>query len=168
MEITQELVKKLFEYHQEGYLIWKKSPRGNVPALSKAGHLFVDIGGKSRQRITVNRKRYFAAQLIFLFHNGFIPKFVDHKDRNPSNDKIDNLRAANRFQNARNKTVSKNSASQYLGVYLRKKSGKWISYVRKNGKSTYLGDFVTEEEAALAYNSAAKEVYGEFANLNIL
>jgi hypothetical protein len=35
-----------------------------------------------------------------------------------------------------------------------------------NGKQKALGDFQNIEDAAIAYNNAAKEIFGEFANLN--
>ena len=36
----------------------------------------------------------------------------------------------------------------------------------KDGKAKFLGYFTSETEAALAYNEAAKELFGGYANLN--
>lgn len=56
--------------------------------------------------------------------------------------------------------------SEYKGVYPSPK--KWYSRITKEGKDYYLGIFTTKEEAALAYNEKAKELFGEFACLNII
>lgn len=164
MELTQELVQKLFEY-KDGKLYWRESPRQNVKAKSPVGHLYKDHVGKYRIRLSIKRKRYFASQIIFLYHKGWLPTIVDHRDNNPLNDKIENLRAANRFQNARNRSSAKNSSSRYLGVCLRK-NGKWVAHIRILGKLKHLGYHFEETDAALAYNKAAIEFHGEFANLN--
>lgn len=52
----------------------------------------------------------------------------------------------------------------YRGV--KKECNRWSSRIQKCGKSFYLGMFQTPEEAALAYNKKAKELFGEFAYLN--
>lgn len=84
----------------------------------------------------------------------------DHKDNNTQNNKLDNLRQATRQQNLFNQK------SELKGVSLDKRRGKWKSYITVNYKQKWLGYFETQHEAALAYNSAATEYFGEFANLN--
>lgn len=93
-------------------------------------------------------------------------KLVDHIDHNGLNNTKDNLRIATRFQNSSNRRSVKNSTSQYLGVS--SAFNKWKSEIYKNKKKFYLGLFESEEDAALAYNNAAKIIHGEFANLNII
>jgi len=86
---------------------------------------------------------------------------VDHIDHNGLNNLEENMRNCTNKQNSANKTAY--GKSKYLGVC-------YISYfgasIRKNNKTFHLGHFKTEEEAAKAYDKAAKELYGEFANLN--
>lgn len=98
--------------------------------------------------------------------------FVDHKDRNPLNNQRSNLRPCSRAQNVVNTESRKNSTSKYLGVSLASKRNTtgvtWQSIIGKDKKKIYLGRFQKEELAALAYNKAAIEMYGEFARLNII
>lgn len=58
------------------------------------------------------------------------------------------------------------SSSKYKGVSRIKKSGKWRASIRPAGKSIYLGEYVSEDDAALAYNKAAVIYFGENAFLN--
>jgi len=60
----------------------------------------------------------------------------------------------------------KNTTSKYRGVSWFKRDECWRTWIYYNGKQKHLGYFQTEEEAALAYDEAAKIHYGEFANLN--
>lgn len=62
----------------------------------------------------------------------------------------------------------KSSTSQYLGVYFDKESQKWRAYIRYRGKQVSVGRFNSEVEAALAYNAAAIDYYGDRANLNTI
>lgn len=106
---------------------------------------------------------------------------VDHKDGNTLNNQRSNLRACNAKQNACNAKSARNSTSKYLGVSLQKTVLKrktktfgertyiytaWRATIFQNYKQISLGRFKTEQEAALAYNIAAKNIHGEFANLN--
>ncbi len=94
--------------------------------------------------------------------------YADHKDRNGLNNQRYNLREANGSQNNANKESRKNSSSKYLGVKWYKKHEKWTSAIKLNYKTYHLGYFDLEEMAALAYNTKAVELHGEFANLNII
>ena len=58
------------------------------------------------------------------------------------------------------------STSKYKGVSYVKTKKIWRARIEKNGQSHYLGDFALEEHAALAYNKAAKEMFGDIAYQN--
>ena len=91
---------------------------------------------------------------------------VDHIDHNGCNNRRSNLRICNLAQNAWNVKPRTNTTSIYKGVYLERSTGKWVSQITKNKNTYKLGRFKNEEDAALAYNEKAKELFGEFACLN--
>jgi hypothetical protein len=93
---------------------------------------------------------------------------VDHIDRNSLNNQRYNLRLASRQQNARNsKGKSNPMASRYKGVWWDKHSDRWVATINiGNKKRIRLGYFTDEILAALTYNAAARDIFGEFAYLN--
>lgn len=90
---------------------------------------------------------------------------VDHKDNNSLNNQKANLRPCSYVENGRNRKLQKHS-SKYKGVHFFKQTGKWMAYVRVNGKNVHLGCFANERDAALAYDAAATKHYGEFVMTN--
>ncbi len=91
---------------------------------------------------------------------------IDHINRDTLDCRRENIRLVNASESCQNRKVFKNKlSSKYRGVYKRP-SGSYWSAIFLKGKHYYLGGFKTESEAALAYNLKAKELYGEFANLN--
>jgi hypothetical protein len=87
---------------------------------------------------------------------------VDHIDHNGLNNLEENMRNCIHTQNTFNSTPF--GKSQYKGVWI--KRGRFHVDIGPNGSKIRLGPFSTEEEAARAYDKVAKELYGEFANLN--
>jgi hypothetical protein len=74
--LTQERVRELFDYHEDGYLIWKISVsnvrKGDIAGCpNKAGYLRVRFDGKL----------YYIHRLIFLYHKGYLPRMIDHDNR---------------------------------------------------------------------------------------
>lgn len=91
---------------------------------------------------------------------------VDHANGDRLDNRRENLRLATPRQNRGNNGGHRDSVSRYKGVGLEKRTGRWFARMKIAGKHTYLGSFVTEEEAARAYDAKAREVHGEFARLN--
>ena len=89
---------------------------------------------------------------------------VDHRDGNGLNNQRSNLRWVTKQENNCNRRSV--GSSQFLGVSWNKRHRKWTSQIRKDGKRTHLGTFVSEIEAAKAYDAKAIQLHGEFANLN--
>jgi hypothetical protein len=94
---------------------------------------------------------------------------LDHKNHNKLDNRKDNLREATNSQNQHNVPKTKRvTSSRYKGVHLRKdlKEKQWSARGSLGNKRVTLGYYLTEEEAAEAYNTFARENYGEFACLN--
>ena len=90
---------------------------------------------------------------------------VDHEDHNGLNCQKCNLRVATTTQNLANQQKTRGT-SQYKGVYWQASRRKWVAKIKLNKKSTWLGRFASEEAAARAYDSAARQMFGEFCLLN--
>lgn len=89
-------------------------------------------------------------------------RFIDHANGDPLDNRRANLRICTAADNARN---SKAVAGKLIkGVQLI--NGRWRARIRINGHLTHIGSFTREWEAALAYDRAAREHFGEFACLN--
>ncbi len=93
-------------------------------------------------------------------------QMVDHRDHNGLNNQKYDLRNCTNQQNQLNQIKKEGCTSKYKGVYFNKTINKWIAHIIINYKRTHIGYFDTEDEAALAYNKKAKELFGEFAVLN--
>jgi len=92
---------------------------------------------------------------------------VDHINHDRSDNRRSNLRLCTQSENNCNKP-SWAGQSRYKGVSLRKDSPHkpWRAIVYYGGRKHCLGSYKTEEEAALAYNEAARQYQGEYAVLN--
>lgn len=107
-------------------------------------------------------------------------EWVDHKNQNPLDNQRSNLRLCTPSQNNQNAAVRKDNTSGYKGVAYRKDvankvykyntknkvSKFWQAYINVSGKRKHLGYYDTAEQAAYAYDAAARELHGEFAYVN--
>ena len=95
-----------------------------------------------------------------------VGKIVDHINQNPLDNRRCNLRVVTVSQNAMNQRKQEGRSSKYKGVHFDKAHNKFRASIKYKGVKKHLGRFKTEEEAALAYNKAALELFGEYAKLN--
>lgn len=118
-------------------------------------------------RITVNGRVYFSHRLAWFYVYGEWPSGnIDHIDMNKKNNRIDNLRHANLFENARNKGKLITNKCGYKVVSKNSRCNTWRSTITANKKTIYLGSFKNIEDAAIAYDRAAIRLHGEFARTN--
>lgn len=92
--------------------------------------------------------------------------FVDHRDGNSLNNQRFNIRLCTKNGNEHNTGLRRNNTSGFKGVYKHTTANRYIAQIVFNGKRRYLGSFKTPQEAALAYDKAAQQDFGEFARLN--
>lgn len=88
---------------------------------------------------------------------------ADHINRDSLDNRRANLRAATRKENMRNRGYRR-SRPGYKGTSA---SGRyWRAQIMVDGKQILLGTYNRQIEAAMAYDAAAREYFGEFAALN--
>jgi len=92
--------------------------------------------------------------------------FVDHIDHNGLNDMEINMRKCSNTENQWNQIPRTGVSSIHKGVYLDKSTGKYVSYIKRNGKIERLGYFEKERDAGAESNKALLKYHKEFAHLN--
>lgn len=164
MKYTEEKLsitrlKELVTYNPETGIFTFNSTRG--------GNLSGDIAGSLHHLgyvfLMIDRETYTAHRLAWFYcFEEWPTKFIDHIDKNRSNNRLDNLREASREENACNMKIRKDNTTGYKGVSLDKKTGRFMSRLTVNKKVLYLGMFKTAEEASKAREDKAKELQGDF------
>lgn len=94
-------------------------------------------------------------------------KNFDHIDRNPMNNRKENLRKATALENARNASLYKNNSSGITGVYYCNTTKRWVAliYYRslEDKKKTETHHFLEKEDAIRCRLQMEHDYYGEFA-----
>lgn len=160
-------IKSSWKMNENGNLVWaRKTNRGkNIDdlvglATKKSGHQVCFVWFKQKLR------GYSLAKVAWFLQKGFWAESeIDHIDNNPQNNRIENLRLANRSQQMRNRVAGK-IGRKNKGVYKREYGEKWSAQIWVNGKCKCLGTFDSEEKAVEARKFATLELHGEFANLS--
>lgn len=156
------VLNNLFVYHETGLLSWRYDRgvsgimKGDLVGQPQAdGYHTVRIGN-SGQHMRLHR-------IIWKLHYDTEPEIIDHIDRDRTNNRIENLRAATRAQNKRN-TDASGKQSKFKGVYPRGK--KWQARITINRKTQYFGTYESEEEAARAVDEWAVIIDPTYSTLN--
>lgn len=119
------------------------------------------------RRVSVGAGRQIRAYMHRVITSCPEGQLPDHIDGDSLNNQRGNLRIATDSTNQANRMrLLPAKSSEFRGVTLHRKTGRWQAAVKVNGKNLYLGLFDTEVEAAAAYDESALVHFGEFARLN--
>lgn len=91
---------------------------------------------------------------------------VDHINGDTYDNRKINLRICTHQQNMMNTKIRTDSSSSYKGIYYVGFLKKWAARISFNGNKTHIGVYRSEIDAAKAYDTKAKELFGEFARVN--
>jgi hypothetical protein len=141
-------LKEMYSYNEESGRFTRLTNSGGYEVGSIAGRLsngYISIG--------IDGKEYGAHRLAWLYVNGEFPLFeIDHKNRDRSNNAIDNLRAVTSSENNHNREIFKSNTSGCKGVSFT--SNRWRASISIDGKRINLGRFTKFSEAVDARMNA--------------
>jgi hypothetical protein len=103
-------------------------------------------------------------QRLHTFLTGFAQ--TDHRDGDGLNNCRANLRPATNKQNQGNGRRPSHNTSGYKGVTWDRGINRWRARIAVNRRMRNLGVYNSVENAARAYDEAAREIFGEFACVN--
>lgn len=150
---SQEKLKELFSYDQEGFLVWRKTLSRRAVSGSIAGNRGFNSELRYVYDIGVGGSLYKGVRLVWIWHYGFNPSGkIYRKNGLNSDSRIENLTLENTA--ARTFKPSDMGGSRYIGVY--KRGDSWAAEF----KGKRLGHFRSESAAARAYDIAAEMEYG--------
>lgn len=156
--LTQARIRELLHYCPESGVFTNIKARKKVVVGSVAGYL----NNHGYVVIMVDGKQYRAHRLAWLYiHGTFPPNQIDHINMVKTDNRICNLRMATHSENQQNRPIQCNNTSGHIGVSWHKRDQKWMAYIKRDGKSIFLGRFKYINEAIAARN-AAKQKHHHF------
>ena len=138
----------------------KRSCGRSLIVKERIRKLTIDRKGYHRLPLTKDKKvKHFRVhQLVamtFLNHKIDSELVVDHIDNDKQNNNVINLQL---ITNRLNCSKDKKGSSKYTGVHWNKQQKKYNTTIRIEGKTKYLGSYINEYDAHLAYQKALKSI----------
>jgi hypothetical protein len=157
-ELTQEKLKEILSYDPKTGIFLNKISRSN---RIKKGQAAGSRHSAGYLTIGINNKEYYCHRLAWLYiYGGFPITHIDHINEIKTDNRICNLRIATHQENMQNVlSLRSDNKTGYKGVYIDKRTNKFLTQIAINGKTKHLGSFTTAKEAYLAYLKAKKELH---------
>lgn len=117
-------------------------------------------------RLKIKATVYEYGRIAWALYYGEDPcqMLVDHIDRNPLNNRIENLRLVTKAGNNRNTKLRKDNTSGAKGVTYRRKTSKYIAQINVDRVKIHIGCYDTVGEAARAAAVARAFYHGKHAS----
>jgi hypothetical protein len=162
---SQRYLQRILNYDSfSGELYWKyradRSPSWNTRRAGKRAGCFSK--GKCGQ-LVLDGEHYMLHRIIYKLVYDKEPPEVDHKDYDPSNNRIRNLRAATHANNGWNQRRRKNNSSGVKGLY-QQSYGSWYGQVMYAHKKYNTKTYANKDRAMAALIVLREQLHGRFAN----
>lgn len=158
-QISEADLKTALDYDEATGIFTWKAPTGR---RTRIGDVAGAITEKGYRVIGVKGKVYFAHRLAWLYVHGKWPtEFLDHINGDRADNRIANLREADRALNGQNlkQATAQNQSSGFLGVSKVKTKKKWRAMIDYQGLKISLGYFETPELAHQAYLMVKRKLH---------
>lgn len=151
--ISANELREIFDYRAEtGELVYKRLRGSCLP-----GRVAGSMHHSGYRKIFLLGRFYAVHRLVWLHVHGSYPtKYLDHINRVPTDNRIENLREATPLENAQNQSITCKSKSGIRGVYWVEKLKMWLVRLRVAGKHMHFGYFTNKEDAIKARMEASK------------
>ena len=130
------------------------------PAIDGPGYYYVNLSKNGKVKNT-KIHRLVAKHFVPNINNA---KCIDHINNNKLDNTFSNLRWVSYQQNQFNRSMSKRNTSSIKGVYFDKRRQKWCAQIQLNKKYIHLDYNYNIEDAKIARQTKAKELFGNFIN----
>lgn len=169
-----ELAQLLAYDPESGTLTWKTRQRDPSVSLREherwnsrhAGSLAGHTNHYGYVVVKIRREAFKAHRVAWALAHGCWPPSdcdLDHINRDKSDNRLTNLRLASRSENLINRPPPDNNTSGVRGVSWYAPSDCWAARIGYQNRKIHLGYFRSLEEASIAYQKAALNLFGEFA-----
>ncbi len=161
-----------------GHFIWNRRPRHHFalerewkrwntrwPGRVAGAEQFTTRGSKSKITIKLDNTSQPAHRLAWALFHGEAPEdaLIDHRNGDPFDNRLENLRLADNATNQWNRAHSVRSTSGIKGVTWAAEQSKWKGSIRANGEYYHVGYFPTKAETAVAVAKASLRIHGAFS-----
>lgn len=157
--MTKAQLRKHFDYRNDGALICKTiRSRHTYPGKVLTGTLkengYTDLGFLG--------KLVKFHHAVYIWHYGGFKGFIDHVNGDRSDNRIENLRVADRRQNAWNMKCRSTSRSGIKGLTWSKSKQMWTGSVSKEGKRKWVSS-ICKEKTIYKLKNLRQQMHGDFA-----
>jgi len=147
--VDKEDLLRLIELDKSWYVAWQK----NIKSYYITRNIY-DPESKKRRVIYLH-------DWIYDFPTN---KVVDHINHNPFDNRKENLRIANTFENLRNRqSKNSNNTSGYRNISWRPKIKLWLVQLMGNDKKRIRKYFNNKNDAIKYTEQKRKEIYGDYS-----
>lgn len=160
--VLAQRLHELFEY-RDGNFYRKNSVQGH-----KAGNKSNFVVDNGYEKLFVDGKKYRQHRMVFLYHNRYIPQFIDHINGIRCDNRIENLRPATKSQNRMNVGLTAQNTSGIKNVMWMKKSKCWRVQVKPVNQKPFVYETKDIELAELVAIEARAKFHGEYANHGVM
>lgn len=163
---SYEELHRLF-YYDDGKLFYKGSCPDSIGRNRKytSGKRAGALHPLGYRKVSFGSSRYMEHRIIWIMHHKDSPaKYIDHINNKRDDNRIENLRVADRCENNSNAVIRKDNTTGIKGVYWNKRDNKYTVSLSVNGNRNTYGNYSDIELAGLVASELRDKYHGPYAN----